>query len=233
MIANVKKLNLFVTAIILVVTNSLIGQNYTITPNDTVISTVPFNDLYHLNIQQNNLTAGHLVFSWEKIEVSFTDGWEANLCDNGNCYAGFPDTGTMDTVFSGDYGLMSIGINPLEILGTATVQYIIWEENTPDQIDTLTWFVSTESPTNIENATALSNIFMYSNSADNQINIQTSLINGFDFVIRNMVGGGIISGKSTSSNLDISVNDLKSGIYLVSIVKNMQILKTTKLIIIN
>ena len=229
----INKLKLFVIAFFLVVTNSLIAQNYSITPNDTVIVTVPFNDLYHFNIQQNNLTAGYLIFSWEKIQVTYTEGWEANLCDNGNCYIGFPDSGTMDTVFNGDYGLMSIGINALEIPGTATVQYVVWEENTPFQMDTLTWFVSTESPSNLENATSELFVLIYSNGSDKSINIETTLIDGFDFVISDMLGRKIESGKSTSPNLQVDTNGLKNGIYLVSISQNMHTIKTSRVIISN
>ena len=111
------------------------GQSYSITPNDSIVSNTSFNTTTHFDIQQNNLTAGSLVFSWQLVALNFPAGWTASLCDNANCYGGFPAGGTMDTVFTGNNGFISIGINPDTITGTALIQYVVWEASTPTQVD--------------------------------------------------------------------------------------------------
>ena len=50
------EISMVVTAIMIAVTNILPAQNYSITPDDTIIGWVPYNDIYHFNFLQNNLT---------------------------------------------------------------------------------------------------------------------------------------------------------------------------------
>ena len=145
----ISKFSVLVAAISLVAADTLYAQNYNITPNDSVVAVAPFNDFNHFTIQENNLTTNALIFSWQQVLLSVPAGWTANLCDAGHCYTGFPVTGTMDTVFNGDFGLMSIGVDPGTILGTAFIQYVVWEESTPLQKDTLTWIITANGSTGI------------------------------------------------------------------------------------
>lgn len=43
------EISMVVTAIMIAVTNILPAQNYSITPDDTIIGWVPYNDIYHFN----------------------------------------------------------------------------------------------------------------------------------------------------------------------------------------
>ncbi len=219
------------TAFLIAVANILFTQNYTISPNDTITGTVPFNDIYHFNIEQTNLTNGKLVFSWQRITVEIPVGWEANLCDNGNCYAGFPLNGTMDTVFNGDYGLMSVAINPFEISGTGFFQYRIWEASTPDQQDTLTWIISSETPTKIYDSVNKNSMNLFPNPADQSITIKTEFSQGFEFTITNMYGQEIYSGNTNEDISQLQTSALPNGIYFLSIIRENKILQSIQFLI--
>ncbi len=215
MIYSRNKNNILVTAFLIAVTNFLYAQNYSITPNDSIVGTVPFNDIYHFNIYQNNLTTGDLVFSYQKIYTSYPIGWTANLCDNGTCFDEFPDSGTMDTVFNGDVGLMSVGVNPGEIAGVSFMQYIIWESATPELVDTLTWIISAEAPNAIQDASTALNLFL--NPTNQNLVVQTSLLTGFDYFIYDMQGRLIQDGHVYQASAAIRINDLINGIYFISV----------------
>lgn len=224
--------NLLVTAILIAATNLLSGQNYSISPADTIISTVPYNDIYHFNIIQNNLTTDALIFSYEKVDAIYPIGWAANLCDNGTCYDGFPDSGTMDTVFNGDVGLMSVGINPANISGTSLFRYIIWEESTPEILDTLTWIISTDGVSSVANALTASIDFIFNAQQQNVI-ITSNLNDGFEYFISDVSGRVLINGKSFQPNVSIDVASFIPGIYLVYILNNKSFSKGSQLLISN
>lgn len=224
--------NLLVTAVMIAVTNLLSGQNYSISPADTIIGTVPYNDIYHFNIIQNNLTADALIFGYEKVDAIYPIGWTANLCDNGTCYDGFPDSGTMDTAFNGDVGLMSVGINPANISGTSLFRYIIWEESTPEILDTLTWIISTDGVSSVANALSASIDFIF-NAQQKNVIITSNLNDGFEYFISDLSGRILINGKSFQPNVSIDVASFITGIYLVYILNNNSFSKGSQLLISN
>lgn len=210
-----KRNNILVTASLIAVTNFLYAQNYSITPNDSIVGTVPFNDIYHFNIYQNNLTTGDLVFSYKKIYTTYPIGWSANLCDNGTCFDEFPDSGTMDTVFNGDVGLMSVGVNPGNIGGVSLMQYEIWESTTPELVDTLTWIISAEGPNAIEDEDAVLNLYLDPSSQN--LVVQTSFLSGFDYIIYDTQGRHLQEGSAIQAEVVIRINNLSNGIYFISI----------------
>lgn len=219
------------TCIFLWVVNTGYSQTYFITPGDSMIGEVPFNDTYHFIIQLNNMSDEKLVFNWQQINLQIPEGWTAYLCDLGFCYEGFPENGTMDSVYVGEYGLLSVGVNPIEIEGTALIQYSIWEESTPEQIDTLTWIISASALMAI-NEQEMSELSIFPNPANTFVSIKTNLQNGFDWRITDVLGKEVINGFSIGANYDISIQDIPAGINFISISNKEQIFLTSQLIII-
>ena len=208
----------FICVVILFVitTHNSFGQSYSITPNDSMEGSVPFNDLYHFIIQQNNLTDDNIILSWEKIYAEIPGGWLAYLCDLGFCYGNFPDSGTMDTVPAGEYGLLSVGVNPFEINGTGAVQYRVWDEAHPEKVDTLTWIINSENTTSIKN-TFPNNFIVYPNPAKNQFTICSSLEDNKNYKITNCNGIIVGQGDLHSSQTQITLNAFPEGIYFIII----------------
>ncbi len=208
----------FICVVILFVitTHNSFGQSYSITPNDSMEGSVPFNDLYHFIIQQNNLTEDNIILSWEKIYAVIPEGWLAYLCDLGFCYGNFPDNGTMDTVPAGENGLLSVGINPFEISGTGIVQYTVWDVAYPEKIDTLTWIINSESETGIEFSSP-NEFKVYPNPAKNQITIHSLFQDNNNYKITNCNGIVVEQGTMLSGRSEISLMSLPAGIYFIAI----------------
>jgi len=118
------------------------GQNYFHSPNDTLIANTVLDGQVTMNITQIHPNNDTLHFNWSKLDVVMPFGWEANICDNSNCYTSLVDSGTTLPVLPGDDALMLIHCTPHITEGTAIIRYTISEENTPLQIDTLTWIIN-------------------------------------------------------------------------------------------
>lgn len=207
---------LWVVIQLVITTHNASAQSYSITPTDSIEGSVPYNDLYHFIIQQNNLTEDILILKWEKIYADIPLGWSAYLCDLGFCYGNFPDSGTMDTVHVGEYGLLSVGVNPFDVNGTGVIQYSVWNATDPEIIDTLTWIIHAENTTTIKN-TSLNNYIIYPNPAFNQLTISSSFIGQKKYKIINYNGVIVGIGDLNSSQTQISLNALPEGIYYIVI----------------
>lgn len=197
------------------------AQQYTIVPNDSIVSVAPFNDVTHFNITQTNVSGNKLVFSWQQLEQSVPVGWIVNLCDNGFCYTTLPLNGTMDTVYNGDVGLMSIGIDPGEINGTAIIRYALWEHHTPDKVDTLTWMI-TAGTTGITELSTLPSLNIYPNPASDFITV--SVHAPLLLTITDMSGKQVFSKTLHAGLFKLPVSSLPNGQYIITANDNKQLL---------
>ncbi len=136
------KTAILAVAIVFAATFTLCAQNYTLSPGDSIVANAPMDDLMVFNILQNNNSSDTLFLSWEKISADIPSGWEAVICDNSNCYADLKEDGIMLPVIPSEYGLLSIHITPHLSVGTAFIQYGIWESGNTSVVDTLTWLIS-------------------------------------------------------------------------------------------
>lgn len=221
--------SLCVAILLIIATHNSFGQSYSITPNDSIVGSVPFNDLFHFIIQQNNLTTDKIILSWEKIYAEIPEGWAAYLCDLGFCYGNFPDNGTMDTVPTGEYGLLSVGVNPFEISGIGVVQYTVWDDAHPETIDTLTWIINSENETGIEFSSP-NEFIVYPNPAKDRITISTLLKDSNNYKITNCNGIVVDHGTMQSGQSEISTRTLPNGIYFLTIYDERNVLSKSFII---
>jgi len=190
--------------------NTLLAQNYELSPGDSIVAGAQFDDLTVYNILQNNISADTLLMSWQKVSANVPAGWEALICDNNNCYADLKENGVMHAVPVGEYAFLSIHISPHTNSGTALIRYVVWETNNPQSNDTLTWIISS-GLTGIGNQTAVPASFLL--SGNNLI-----IPNGKeDQVVRiaNVQGQVLLEKKLTSVSTTIDIAHYPHGIYLV------------------
>lgn len=206
---------------LLATASPLFAQQYSLVPNDSIVDNAPFSDLTHYNITQTNHSGNKLVFSWKQIELSLPAGWTANLCDNGHCYTDFPQSGTMDTVYSGDFGLMSAGIDPGETTGTAIIRYALWEHHSPNHIDTLTWIITASNSTGLIEASSLKErIHLYPNPADGFVQLTVHTL--YTFNITTITGQQMFEGTLQKGTNTINLQSLPAGNYTLTLYNNTQ-----------
>ncbi len=140
---NTLKLSLVLLAgLIVSITNHTMAQSYTNSPGDTILSNANLDDVSVYNFIQTHPTFDTLFFKTYTQSVSMPPTWEASLCTSGNCFTSLVDSADFGPIMPGDDGLVSLHINPHFEAGTAIIRYLLFANNSPAQIDTLTWIIT-------------------------------------------------------------------------------------------
>ncbi len=201
------------------------GQNYFHSPNDTLIANTILDGQVTMNITQIHPNNDTLHFNWNKLDVVLPFGWEANICDNSNCYTSLVDSGTTLPVLPGDDALMLIHCTPHITEGTAIIRYTISEENTPLQIDTLTWIINA-TVAGINSTSSISpKIWVY----ENELHLDEFATDFSSLVIYNSIGEAVFNTQLLSEKI-IPLPLLTPSIYFVQLVGDSNIL-TQKIIL--
>ena len=100
---------------------------------------VPHSDITDCVIHIESLTSDTLVLAYKRINLNVPAGWGAGMCDNANCYGDVHESGVMAPFKAPAEAYIKITVAPQGIAGTAVVQYVVWNEKTPSQSDTLTF----------------------------------------------------------------------------------------------
>ncbi len=216
-------------AVLVAATDFSFAQSYSIIPGDSVEAFGMLDDLQTLSIQQLNISADTIQLQWKKISESVPANWEASVCDNAACNTSLLDSGTMLPVIPGEYGLVLIHITPHQIYGMAIIKYAVWDINTPQLKDTLTYILSV-NPTGIAGEFYSNNDFsIYPNPCADLIFIHSKFSSSNQYLISDYSGKEIQSGNSIADF--ISTKNIANGFYFISILEKNKILFVKKIIV--
>lgn len=211
------KHTLLALALLLTAANLSFAQTFSNSPNDTINVIGMMEDMATLNIQQLNISSNTITLKWEKVSENIPSAWEASVCDNKICYTSLIDSGTMNPVNPADSGLLLLHITPHVNYGTAIVRYAVWDIANPDFRDTLTYILSVNNFTAVNEINILSDLSIYPNPAFDNINIETNLQTAFIFSIIDFTGNEIRKGFSEENSISLSTEELSSGVYFIQI----------------
>lgn len=99
-------------------------------------------DTQSLVIEQKNVSSDTIELHWELAFERVPAKWEASVCDNSFCYTSLVAGGAMTPVAPGEAGKLLIRLTPHVTAGTATIRYTVWDSETPDVKDTLTYILT-------------------------------------------------------------------------------------------
>jgi len=193
------------------------AQNYSITPNDTIQMVGLMEDLETLSIQQVNTSQNTIILQWEKVSESVPPAWDADVCDNFICYTSLVDSGTMNAVVPGDYGFLLLHITPHVNFGTAIIRYAVWDTANPAMKDTLTYILTVNVPSGVQEAKAKNTCSIFPNPANEHVRIESKFLPGLRYVVADFNGKVIQDGITSSSSITISTTGLPNGIYSIEI----------------
>jgi hypothetical protein len=204
-------------------TNLVSGQLYIVSPNDTVETIVPQDQLSIVDIYQRNISGDTIQLAWTKVYESIPAGWDYSLCDFGTCYPGFPAGGTMALVLPPDSGFLGVNVDPYALAGTLTVRFYVYETSAPTQGDTLTWIISAQS-TGIEDIATV-NLELYPNPAIDYIQVNTT---NMEFPVKATIydikGKVMLTTNIIQQNEILDVLSLPAGTYIIE-VQNKSIIR--------
>lgn len=197
----------------------LIGQTYSIFPDDTISTTGIMEDLATLTIQQINTTSGTIQLQWQKVSESVPANWEASVCDNLLCYTSLVDSGMMNPMPPSNYGFLLMHITAHVNYGTATIRYAVWDVVNPGMKDTLTFIHTVNAPTGI-NTLNFSQFEIYPTIVNDKINVKSNNKMPLNYFISNVNGQVAKYGTINNGNGEIECDGLSDGIYVVSVYDN-------------
>jgi hypothetical protein len=207
------------------------AQTYSVVPNDTIFMTGVMEDLATLSIQQINISANTITLGWQKVSENIPLNWETNVCDNVLCYASLINSGTMNPIIPGDYGFLMMHVTPHVNYGTATIRYEVWDVAYPILRDTLTYILTVNSPTGINEGLELDQVFLSSPPASGFISIHNKTFLSLDYSICDISGKLIDKGISSAGLINITTDFYRNGLYCLTIMNDSGERKAFKFII--
>lgn len=111
-----------------------------IEPTDSLVAEFPTDSLTRIfQIDFPNQTEDSLALTWRWVDGGWTEGWDVNLCDLGECYTGVPSDADMLPIPEEGAGFLKLIVNGLDIEGQCFLHFWVWPTGNPDALVNV-WF---------------------------------------------------------------------------------------------
>ncbi|MCW3127309.1 MAG: hypothetical protein JWO03_2967 [Bacteroidetes bacterium] len=201
----------------LMLSNTVFAQTFTITPDDSASSSGYREDMQSLFIYQHNTSPDTISIKWKKVSASVPALWDATICDNLLCYTGLQDSGVMNRIAPDTAAYLLLHVTSHVNYGTAIVRYAVWDVANPAMKDTLTFLVTANDVSAINEAGSDQNFRIYPNPVQGTLQIQTSIGSDFTYTIKDLSGREILTDSFTGGSCSVPAGNIASGIYCLSI----------------
>lgn len=206
---------IILVAVLIAATNINFAKSYTLVPNDTIVISGVLEDLQTLSIQQLNTSKDTVNLKWKKIKEVLPDNWEASVCDNSFCYTSLIESGTMIPVYPDDFGIVLLHITPKINYGESLIQYTVWDDKYPNEIDTLTYILQV-IPASLEEL-ELQNINIFPNPTSELINVSINSHHIYSYSLTDINSKQVLSGHLIGNITNFSIKEIPCGLYILEI----------------
>jgi hypothetical protein len=199
-------------------------------PNDTLIQDIDPNIYTDVHIDQVNNTNDTLVLGMEVIYNDIPSSWDGMLCVYGICLGTIPAVGftlPMNPIYDSTNGFVKLTVFPDGGTQAITFRARIYDENNPSDGDTCTFIIN--SVVSVKDNYSNNKISLFPNPTSEILNINSEQL--FDKIIINDIYGRIIINNNInpSNNNKLNVGMLPSGVYLVRVYSNDEIISIKKI----
>jgi hypothetical protein len=106
---------------------------YTFDPGDHLQVVLNMNDYtdHQINIYHDSPQAHYM--TWRIVDNTCPTGWDMALCDWQHCFTSLVNTNDMDSVSTGNAGLIKITVNPFGIAGSGSIHFWVFPTGMMDQ----------------------------------------------------------------------------------------------------
>lgn len=101
--------------------------------------TVALNGSTDCHMVFKNVSGSTMKLVYQKIDGDYNAGWWVSFCDNYDCFASFIARDTFAPIPDQGSAEWKITATPNKIADTSTVRYAIWEANSPNVKDTVSF----------------------------------------------------------------------------------------------
>jgi len=111
------------------------SAQFGIAPTDSLVAEFPTDSLTRIfQIDFPNESNDSLGLSWRWVGGGWTEGWDINLCDLGECYTGVPADAEMLAMAADGMGFLKLIVNALELEGTCFLHFWVWPTGNQDAL---------------------------------------------------------------------------------------------------
>lgn len=163
-----------------------------------------------------NKTNSDIIIKYRKIDLDFPSSWMISFCDNRDCLPNFPESGTYAAIKPGDTTEMKLDIFPIGSADSAVIQYAIWDQNRPNDVDTLIYNVYARWGLNIQSVSG-NTTRVYPNPASGQ---ELQLVGSHLQNVRVFGTDGRLlfhSEVPASNQFTVPLNTLPNGTYVIEV----------------
>ncbi len=123
------------TALIsLLLCNSAAGQ-FGISPTDSLVEQFTTDSVTRIfQIDFPNESPDSLGLTWRHVGGGWTEGWDVNLCDLGECYTGVPADADMLPMPPDGAGFLKLIVNAYELEGSCFLHFWVWPTGNQDAL---------------------------------------------------------------------------------------------------
>jgi hypothetical protein len=193
---------------------------YTLSPSATLVRYQIRNSLSYDSIHIANNSSDTLKLKWALIQYDTLGGSYFDFCSSGNCWLGFPASGSFPPIQPGGFGWAGLHYWSGNIPVSCAARIWLYKEGFFNTGDTLTYILHTISGNGIENIVEKEDPFtVYPNPATDRLYIRSAcdMHEEISVSICNIMGEVVYSANYISSFTGISLENLSKGIYFLKI----------------
>lgn len=108
---------------------------FSIEPTDSLVTSFVTDSVPRIfQIDFPNQTQDSLGITWRRVGGGWTEGWDVNLCDLGECYTGVPSDADMMPMPPGGSGFLKLIVNAFDIEGECVLHFWVWPSGNQDAL---------------------------------------------------------------------------------------------------
>ncbi len=205
---------------------------FSMSPNDTIISTIPSDIYTELMIEQINNSGDTLNLGVEIVYNDVPESWDGMVCLQGVCMGIIPPVGAsgqMMPLTGSLNGYVRLTVNPMGGNEMAKLRVRVYDINNPMLSDTATWIVQS-STLSLQEIDYNQTFSIYPNPTSDNINIKSS--SNINRIILYDQNGRIYFSKTIkgTKNPDVNLSAFPAGIYYCKIYSGNMLIGTEKVI---
>lgn len=210
-------MKLISTIVTLLLCSFSFAQSFSVQTLDTTLQGAFDEYTFYGDIDITNTGNSTINITWKNIEQSIPNGWEVSNCDPTDCYEVGDLTGSFDLTTNVP-GMINTHFYPNNLAGNGFVKIKVYPTNTPADSVILT-FHGNATTTDVNKVTPAPQFGVYPNPASNSVSILGSHLQDRTIQIFDALGRKIMTTSAGSNNINLDIEDLKPGVYLVKIDK--------------
>ncbi|MBK7668452.1 MAG: T9SS type A sorting domain-containing protein [Sphingobacteriaceae bacterium] len=195
------------------------AQTLTYTPGKTYSLNLALGDAATVPIQFEHNEPKKINLTYTNVSYSFPAGWEIGVCDTYNCMAGVnPGNWELDSLPPGSVNAfyIQLSVDPKNIIGAGFLKVYLWQNDQPNNGDTLIWRVNAQA-VGVEEISSNSTIKLFPNPVTDVLIIDNSFQENTPVSLTDALGRKVMTTILSNNSNSINLSSIEKGVYTLII----------------